>query len=424
MNKNAFSRANLRLSDISSRISNRTYFLMLVISFVIDIVIYHKKFFTINVDRWHTQLLTMDYSHGFIRRALLGQFTTLLKNLFNTDYISAIILVQTIGIVLFGLSMLLFFYSVLKDNTDKSFCFIVLLYISLHHWGFELNLFGLLDTYLMVITLLMVYLIIKGKGLFLIPILAGICILIHEAYPLMFFGVIVAVLIYRFCYAEDKAAKRRYLITFLITGMVVSVLFFLSYFVFARIKDPDVDAILASCREKLGSRIQDGNIMTLWIDPRPMTVDQQNIDLMWSNGKPTYTFFLYLLPAVLNLVVCSPLLMLVVLFWKEIIKKETVKFRKILLFLCSISVFLILPLIITHTDQGRWFYDIVFFEIIVIGGICLINSNNERETLSKLTKIGILKILMILFYSVFYFQLVTGQVIFVTVPYILLLSKF
>ena len=107
-----------------------------------------------------------------------------------------------------------------------------------------------------------------------------------------------------------------------------------------------------------------------------------------------------------------------VLFWKGIIHNEPSKFKKLLLFVCSLAVFLVIPLIIFHLDQARWFYDVIFFETVVIGSIFLINANNERDVLSKLTKIGILKILMLLFYCVFFIQLVPGQMGFISLFYI------
>ena len=416
--KNNLNKINSKLSNSLSNISNSVYFLFLVFSFIVDTIFFRKTLISVDLTNWHTQLLTVDYSYGFTRRAFLGTFTALLKNILGIEYITAIKLVQGIGLFLFAAAMLLFFYGVLKLKNEKSFCFITLLYISLSHFGFQLNLFGLFDTYLMAFTILMLYLIIKDKALFLVPVLSGISVLIHEAYPMMFFGVVVAVLIYRFCYAEDKAEKRKYALVFVITGLVVSVLFYLTYFKFAKIANPDADAIIASCREKLGGDFPVGNLRTLWIDPKPIAESLRANSHMWIEGKPTYLFWIYIMLPFLNLIVCSPLVMLVFMFWKGIIKNEPSRFKKALLILCSISILLIIPLIIFHMDQARWFYDVIFFEITVIGAIFFINANNERKVLSELTKIGIFKIFLLVFYFVFFFQLVPGQLGFITLFYV------
>ncbi len=414
-------KTNTLQSSNSNKLSNRVFFLLLVIAFAIRAFMFRNRFFNLDVKQWHVQELTMDYSYGFIRRGLLGTFASLIKNLFNIEYTTAFKAVLFIGFLLFTVSIFLFFHAVLKDENEKAFCFIALIFISLDFFGFELVLFGLQNTYIMAATLLMVYLIVKDKALFLIPFLAGICVCIHEAYPSMFFGVIVALLIYRFCYAGDKKVQQRYAVVFVLTGLIVSALFVYFYFINPRIKNADTEAIINSARAKLGSDFKTTNLLTIWTDPEPLYAAGKGTFRMWIDGKPTDLFYIYIMVPLLNLLVCSPLIAHVALFWRGIIKNEKAVFKKVLLLFCSLSVFLTLPLIIFHLDQGRWFYDVVFFEIVTIGGIFLINANNERKVLSKLTNIGIIKLLLLLFYAVVFFQLVPDQICFVSIFYVKLI---
>lgn len=116
--------SNNRLqTSISDSISNRTFFLLLIFFLVGKIFIFRKNFYTLGINSWHTQELTMDYSYGFVRRGLLGSFATLIKNVFNIPYPDAIKIVQCIGILLFITAILLFFHSLLKNENDKTFCF-------------------------------------------------------------------------------------------------------------------------------------------------------------------------------------------------------------------------------------------------------------------------------------------------------------
>ena len=416
--KSIFTKNGKQISEKRSCVSNTAYFLLLLIYFVAKAIFFRKNFFVLDTSMWQSQELTMDYSYGFIRRGLIGSLVTLIHKCFNIEYPAAIKTVQNIGTLLFAVSILLFFYVLLKNKNEKACCYLVLVYISLDHIGFALNSYGLLDNYIMAITLLMVFLIVKDKLLFLIPFLAGICVMIHEGYPMMFFGVIVVLLIYRFCYAEDGKAKRRYAIVFVLTGLIVSALFLYFYIIHPRIDNPDIEAILASCRERLGSDFKTGSLRQVWTDSVPVSDPKQAVSHMWLDGKPTSLFYLYTMLPIFNIIICSPLIVMVVLFWKSMINNEKSKLKKLLLFSCSLAVFLVIPLIIFHLDQARWFYDVIFFETVVIGSMFLINANNEREVLAKLTKIGILKILLVLFYCVFYFQLVPGQMGFISLFYI------
>ena len=403
---NAMKNENLKseklISKPSASISNNTFFLLIILVLVIDIFIYHRNIFILNTQTWQTQMLTMDYSYGFIRRGLLGTFSTLIKNCFNIRFVTAYTIVQLTGILFFFISTLLFFQSILKNKDDRSFCFVALIYLSFNHFGFVLSAYGLLETYNMAFTILMVYLIIKDKALFLIPILAGICVMIHEAYPMMLFGVIVAALIYRFCYAENKALKCKYAIVFVTTGLVVSILFYLSYFKFAYIATPDVEAVLATCRERLGVNFEPSNLRTAWLDPKENLDPSQSNLPMWLNGQPTRTFTAMMRIVILNIAFCSPLIFMRAKFWIRLIKREKVLYRKFLLILCSLSVLLILPMIIMHCDQGRWFYSVLFSEVILTGSVILLNYNNERKTLYEITELSIPKIILVVFYTLFY----------------------
>ena len=383
----------------SSALTNRTIFLLLVFTIAVKCLAFRTSFINIGIDAWHTVELTMDYSYGFVRRGLLGSFATLLAKCFRIDYLLAIKTVQFIGVFLFLIAMVLFFRRLLKNESDQAFGFIVLIYIALDNIGLELCMFGLLDTYIIAITILMVFLILKDKALSLIPPLAGICVLIHEGYPMMLFAVIVTLLVYRFCYAEDKKARLRYAVTFVTTGLTVSILFFLSYFVFARLKNVDAEQVIASAWAKLGEEFESSCYTQVFIDPA-MVRDRGQ---MWINGQPQDDFFILMRIVIINIIICSPLIFMTARFWIRIIRNEHIMYRKFLLIFCSLSVFMVLPLIIIHNDQGRWFYDIVLFEIVSISSIALLNLNNEKDILTEMTKLTVPKMLMFIFYTAFFF---------------------
>ena len=411
--KDSKSSISVHCSNTFNKVSNRTYFLLLVFSIFIQLLHFWDHVISPQTQEWCTQELTMNYTYGFIRRGLLGSFTYLIQNAFNIDFLYAVRIVQGLGMILFTTSLLIFLWQLLKDKQNKSFCFVALALISLNLWGFHFKLYCLLDTYTFFLTILMVYLILSDKALFLIPLFAGLCELIHEGYPMMFFGIIMSLIVYRFCYADNKN-RIKYACVFIITGLVVSVLFCYSYMLHPRIENPDIELILANCRALLKNETLDtSNIRFIWLDSTIISGSQHANSVLWVTGKPTEWFFKLMRIPLLNVVITSPLIFMTARFWIKIIKYEQIKLRKFLLVLCGSLVFLTLPLIIFHTDQARWFYDIVLFEVIVIGAICLKNANNERDALSSITKLTLPKMLLLVFYYVFYWN-----------PYISFLSQF
>lgn len=146
-----------------------------------------------------------------------------------------------------------------------------------------------------------------------------------------------------------------------------------------------METIIASCWNKLGGSFESSNIKKLWIDTVLVPGSVQAEGQIWIDGRPTEQFFILMKLVVMNIIVCSPLIVMTFLYWKRIIKNEPKLYRKLVLTLSSLSVFLVLPLIIIHCDEGRWFYDIVLFEITVISTISLLNFNQEKKVLADIS---------------------------------------
>ena len=395
-------------TNSSKILTNKIFFLLLVLSIALQLFRYFDYAIYPNVLQWNTHELTMSYRYGFIRRGLLGTITYFLYDSFNLKFIEAVGIVQSLGMILSTVSFLLFFWQLLKNEQDKTFRFISLAVIALNLWGFYFNYFGLLETYIIFLSFIMVYLIISGKALFLVPVLAGVCLLIHEGYPMMFFGIIVALLIYRFCYSEEKKERILYGTIVVITGLVVGGLFVYFYFLHPRIDNPDIDGILNNCKELLRvdyeNDIESSNIRYIWLDSKVDTTVWHGQINMWVNGKATIWFYKLIASTLLNSMILFPLFFMTIKFWVKNIRKEPDRLRKVLLTFCGLLVFLSVPLIVIHLDQARWLYANVIFEVVVIGSFSILNYNNERATLSEITKITIPKVLLVMFYIIFYWN--------------------
>ena len=142
----------------------------------------------------------------------------------------------------------------------------------------------------------------------------------------------------------------------------------------------------------------------IWFDNKQALTGENSDTIMWNGTTPTIWFLMFILTPVINCIVLSPLIIMRIKFWKKIIKNESDKTRRILLTLSSLMVLLVLPLLIVHTDQGRWFYTVVISEIILVGALSLMNKNNERSVLSEITKLTLPKVLLAAFYCFFYFD--------------------
>lgn len=404
-NKDQTSNARSLYSNTLGKVSNKAFFLLLVFSIALQLFRFIEYAVHPRVEEWNTQELTMSYRYGFIRRGLLGTLTYFIYDVLNIDFLRAASIVQNLGLILFTAAFLIFIRRLLKNDQDKSFCFMTLVLISLNVWGFHFKFYGLLESYIVFLTFLMVYMILTEKAMFLIPILAGLCVMIHEAYPMMFYGVIVSLLIYKFCYADNNKMKTRYVLVFIFSSIVIGSLFIYLYILHPRIENADTELILEECRNLLKvDRIKVDNMRILWFDNKQTLTGVNSDTIMWNGTTPSTWFLMFILTPVINFIVLSPLIIMRIKFWKQIIKNESDKTRKILLCLSSLTVFSILPLLIVHTDQGRWFYIIVISEVILTGALSLMNKNNERSVLSDITKLSLPKVILLAFYCFFYFD--------------------
>ena len=311
-------------SNTLGKVSNKAFFLLLVFSIALQLFRFIEYAVHPRIEEWNTQELTMSYRYGFIRRGLLGTLTYFIYDVLNIDFLRAASIVQNLGLILFTAAFLIFIRRLLKNDQDKSFCFMTLVLISLNVWGFHFKFYGLLESYIVFLTFLMVYMILTEKAMFLIPILAGLCVMIHEAYPMMFYGVIVSLLIYKFCYADNNKMKTRYVLVFIFSSIVIGSLFIYLYILHPRIENADTELILEECRNLLKvDRIKVDNMRILWFDNKQTLTGVNSDTIMWNGTTPSTWFLMFILTPVINFIVLSPLfLILAIWIGTKIVKNE------------------------------------------------------------------------------------------------------
>lgn len=70
--------------------------------------------------------------------------------------------------------------------------------------------------------------------------------------------------------------------------------------------------------------------------------------------------------------------------------------------LCLCAQLLTLPLVLTQTDESRWFYDVVFFNFLFITSVLCIDGKNLSFATDKHFKPSVGKAVLIVFYFIFF----------------------
>ena len=345
---------------------------------------------------WPSQELTVNYSFGFIRRGFIGSFITLISRLFPIDIHTIIVFTQLFGTIVFvGLLFFIFFY-VMKKNDNASTIQIILLFLAMGSIGFYFADWGEMDIFMLSISLVSCLLIIKDKFIWLVPLLTAVCVMIHEGYVFMYFGIIVALLLYRAAMETNLEKKKKYWLCLFSTGFLAASLFIYFYFFSISISKNHIDEIIANAEHILNSQVYTNNLKYIY---EGNTLPNSP---MWVNRAPTHEFFIRMFAVMMNTLVCLPVISILNDFWKMVMKNTPDKKRRRLIALCLSCQMFTIPLVLMQTDQSRWFYDIVFFNFLFITSVLCIGSKEFSSAAETHMKPTIGKVILIAFYLVFF----------------------
>ena len=345
---------------------------------------------------WPSHQLMANYSYGFIRRGFMGSLVALLSQAFQTDPRTIIFWTQFLGTLVFAAFLLFFLFYFIK-RIDGSFARMMALFVAVMG-GASIYFYdwGELDIFMIPLTLIVCLLIIKDKFLWLVPFLVAVCILIHEGYVLMFFGLIVALLLYRIAFGASQEIQKKYWICLLLTGLTAFGLFIYFYFCSVQVSKDHIDEIIRNAEQILRVPLQIENLYYIFAG----TGLPQNA--MWVDGKPTFEFIIRMICVFMNLIVCLPVIVLLVGFWRMVLRSNEDKKKKILLVICLACQLLIVPLVLIQTDEARWFSDFIYFNFLFIASVLCIGDERFSSAAEKYFKPTVVKVILITSYFIFF----------------------
>ncbi|MCR5201425.1 MAG: hypothetical protein K6C38_09960 [Saccharofermentans sp.] len=343
--------------------------------------------------RWQTYELAIDYSFGFVKRAILGSLVSILSDSFHLGFTNAVIVFMYIEEFFFTVAIFGVLVYVINRYKDPAMNLMILLYLSTNLVGFYYFDWGEPDIVLITLTIVACLLIIKDKYLWIIPVLLSICVMIHEAYVMMYFGLVMSLLLIRIVQCKNTSDKRRYISVLISTGLICSLLFVYFYYFSRYAFNSNLDVFL----NKAASRVDFVDTTAANLSYAFWGVGAPS-GAMWVEGVPTNSFWIRMSANAVTLIVMIPLLCYKVAFWKDIINSEDSRVKRVAYLLCANSVLLTLPLILIQTDQGRWFYDIVFTDFMMIVFCYLMNTEIVSKILNRVLKRSILNFLLFVAY--------------------------
>lgn len=349
-------------------------------------------YFAHSMSQYNTSLYALSYKYGFISRGIIGTIWQMLDSIIPIDLMTYQ-MVYSANIVitaLFYLLLFIFFIWVISklDEENKRnvkylivFFFIctIPMYVTRQH-------LGRIDIFLIAISVICVWLIILEKAEWLVIPLSVIAMLIHQGYVFTNINVVLVLLFYKIL---DSKKKKKYIIVFSLTLLIVSVLFLYIEFGREYITQENFDEIVNIAR-KISPN---GRYYEMLFKHELLGQDVYEDESFWHlNNRVEFPLFLMLV---------IPYIILGIKFFVGVFKKTTTKKEKWTYIIVLIGSLTLLPEWLLKVDFGRYVYcSIFYYVIIVIALVCMSDKiiiENLQDMKMYLKKLSPLTILLVIY---------------------------
>ena len=324
-------------------------------------------------------VFAINYRRGLAPRGFFGWILDCICFWFGDSLYcyNTVLVISTIGYLLY-LAALWFvakrFIRSYDGNTHAMAFVIATMFIEMFT---TIENYGRSDMYLLILSLIASYAVIKGRGVFLCVLCPVIAIFIHEGYVLNYFGIVIACLIYKIVYSETK--KRKLYIIYLIASVISSASAFIWTYFLSR-------SYLPMSEEIYNSMVSDAELLVApngYVHHNALKAYVLGIDSYSAESEYMLTTRL---GALFFLILFSPVLRLIWQVIKRIYKESGHK--KMFIVFC-VGTLSFIPLFVRKSDYGRWIFALFFY---IFGLICMLviadNKIVKRALMERIEEIA------------------------------------
>ena len=376
--------------------SSRKMNLVVVVYFIFAFISRGLSNINVLIIDWQTWTLTLSYSYGFIKRALLGSIVKIFAVNLNLGYKKALMGFMSTQELLFAIVLLSFLLFMINKYKDPHLNMLITLFLSTDIVGMYFWDWGSPDALMLSITLLICLLLVRNRYIWTVPVLISLCVMIHEGYVLIFGGMVFALLLYQ-CIQKEGKDRKKYIVVLAASLILCGALSVYFYTCTKLAINATPSEVIEHAENILGVNNYLANLLFCSI--------YGSYNEIWENGLPTELFFYTLMADAIAIVFLFPLIVYNFIFWKDIIHNEPKRIKKLGYLCFAISFLSIIPLFIFHKDHGRWFFALIFQEFMTIAFLYLSGDMKVKVSLSKHLKISLINVVLIAFYSIFFLNL-------------------
>ena len=353
----------------------RNMFSFLVIWGIITIGLFLNTFdWTAN--SYNTSILVISYKYGFTSRGLIGTIYQFLGNLVGVDiwnYFVAFkfyVICTVVCYIAFAIMMLLFLNKANVNNKKmEQYLILINTIFFVTMFATDMN-FGRIDMFMLLATILAVYLIAIERCVWLVVPLTALGVIFHQGYVFMYYNVVLVLLIYRMLTKEGKERKK-YIIVFVLSLIVCTILFFWFQVVFRGGAHDYYNEIMnnATTLSELGV---EGKPHDALLRAEILGVNLHDEELVFRVSN--------VIEIIIFIVFFFPYIIFVGKALARTIKKQTRLEKKLAYWAVVLGPLTLLPDYIFKVDYGRWTFAAVTYFLLVF---IFMYAINERDIIDS-----------------------------------------
>ncbi|MDE6362775.1 MAG: hypothetical protein K2L86_00665 [Lachnospiraceae bacterium] len=350
------------------------------------------RYFPFKFGGWNQVQLSFSYEYGFIQRGFLGTLLNLTSKIFHIPwgymrYVHAFLTMGTFTLLILWIAYKTLGMERLDAEARRFLTGLALVFFMGPGWSTNYSNFALMELWLPILSILGMYLLLKGKMLWCIPVIAVVCELIHTGYVFLYFNLIIMVFVYKILLdnhvGTESADNRRfvtqhshtkmYVFYGIVTFVLTSVLFLYMMFAATAREGITIEYVIERTAEFMHKPIEE-------IETQRELIQGY---LFRDGGFSGIALDIkdYWLLLIVMLVMFSPFIYEVYYYWKLVVR-EAGKQGKFYALIPS-GIVTVIPMYIMHCDYGRWTYAVFFYEFACIW---LLNMTCDRAVKTATSK--------------------------------------
>ncbi|MBE5898474.1 MAG: hypothetical protein E7279_02625 [Lachnospiraceae bacterium] len=322
---------------------------------------------------YNTSILAISYKYGFTSRGLIGTIYQFLGSLLGVDiwnYFVALkfyVICTVVCYIAFAIMMLLFLRRTSVANKKmQQYLILIFTVFFITMFATEKN-FGRIDMFMLLATILAIYLIAIEKFVWLVVPLTALGVIFHQGYVFMFYNVVLVLLLYRIFTKEGKN-RGKYIAVLIISLVICAALFFW----FQIIYRGGAHDYYYEIREHARTMGVEGKPHDELLRAEILGVNLHDEELKYRLSN--------VIEIIMFIVFFSPYILFVGKVLVRTLKRQTEIKRKLIYLAVILGPLTLLPDYIFKVDFGRWtFAGVSYFLLIFI----FMYAVNERDIIES-----------------------------------------